>query len=347
MRKLLTLLVTGLALLLLAAAAGAGFLAWELSRPLQPGALVVEFHVERGKSLMAVAAELEEQRLLRHRWSFRLLNRLAADRAPVQAGTFGLSAARSPAELFWHLRYGQPILRQYTIPEGLTLVEISRVLEARSRGAFPAAETLGLLQDPQLAKKLGVAQPNLEGYLLPETYSFPDETPILKILTVMVESHFKALPEGYREREAALGLTHHQLVTLASLVEAETPLDEEKPLVAEVFYQRHKKGMRLQCDPTTVYGVEGFRPPVTKKDLERQHPYNTYLYAGLPPGPIDNPGRQALLASLAPASEGNLYFVARADGSRGHHFSKTLEEHNRAVALYRQRVRDARRGGGP
>jgi peptidoglycan lytic transglycosylase G len=336
---------TLLGLLLLGAGAGAGYLAWELGRPLQPGAPEVEFRVERGKSLLSVAADLEDRGLVRHAWTFRLLSRLAAERAPVQAGVFALSAAKSPAELFEHLRFGQPILRQVTIPEGLTLDEISQLLEARLGGSVHADEALGLMRDPDFAHGLGVPQATLEGYLLPETYSFPDEMPVRKILEVLVQSHFKALPADWRAREAALGLSHHQLVTLASLVEAETPLDEEKPLVAEVFYQRHKKHMLLQCDPTTVYGIPGFHPPITKKDLEREHPYNTYLHPGLPPGPINNPGRQALLAALAPAHQGYFYFVARADGSRGHFFSKTLGEHNQAVAVYRQRLQSTRQGG--
>lgn len=334
-----------LMLMLLGVAGGSAYLAWELSRPLEPGAAAVEFKIERGKSLAAVAAELKERGLLRHVWTFRLLHRLAADRATVQAGVFEVSAADSPAELFDRLRFGQPVLRRVTLPEGLTLVEISRLIEAQTGGLIRAQEALALMRDPEFARGLGVPQDHLEGYLLPETYSFPDETDARKMLGVMVQSHFRALPPDWRQKEAALGLDHHQLVTLASLVEAETPLDEEKPLVAEVFYQRHKKGMRLQCDPTAVYGVEGFRPPITKKDLERRHPYNTYLYAGLPPGPINSPGRLALLAALAPASRGYLYFVARGDGSRGHFFSRTLGEHNQAVAVYRRRQQAARRQG--
>jgi UPF0755 protein len=344
MRKLLTFLSVLAMLAMLAAGAACGYLAWELSRPLQSGAAAVEFQVERGKTLLGVAKQLETQKLLRHDWTFRVLNRLAADRAPVQAGVFALSAARSPAELFWHLRYGQPVLRLITIIEGAQIAEIAPLLSAYTKGASKPEEVLALLRDPEFARSLGVPQQNLEGYLLPETYSFPDQTPVRRIVEVMVESHFKALPPDYQQREAALGLNHHQLVTLASLVEAETPLDEEKPLVSEVFYQRHKKGMRLQCDPTTVYGIRDVPPPITKADLERDHPYNTYRRAGLPPGPINNPGRQALLAALAPANAGNLYFVAKADGSRGHAFSKSLNEHNRAVAVYRNRIRAQRQG---
>jgi UPF0755 protein len=336
---LLTLVVTLLSLALLAVGAAAGYLAWELGRPLDPDAAPVRFKVERGRSLLATSRELERQGLLRHSWTFRVLNRLARERAAVQAGLFELSAARSPAQLFQDLRFGRPILRSITIIEGLTLPEIARTLQAETEGHIQAAEALALMQDPALAKELGVEQQNLEGYLLPETYLVPYDMPVRQLLGLMVQSHFKALPANYREREAELGLTHHQLVTLASLVEAETPLDEEKTRVAEVFYKRHAKGMRLQCDPTTVYGVEDHKPPITRKDLERDHPYNTYLYPGLPPGPINNPGRQALVASLEPADEGNYYFVALADGSRGHHFSKTLQEHNRAVARYRQRIR--------
>lgn len=345
-RSVLTLLVTLVMLFMLAGASAAGYVAWELGRPLQPGDPSREFKVAKGKSLSAVAEELQQQGFLRHDWTFRVLHRLSVDKAPIQAGTFAISAARSPSDIFRHLRFGQPVLRQYTIREGLTLVEIGRTLEADSKGALHAEELLALTHDKELARSLGVDQPTLEGYLLPETYSFPDETPLRKIVEVMVQGHFKALPADYAQREAALGLTHHQLVTLASLVEAETPRPDEKAMVAEVFYQRHKKGMLLQCDPTTVYGVTDFQPPITKKDLQREHAYNTYLHPGLPPGPINNPGKQALLAALAPASEGNLYFVARADGSRGHFFSKTLSEHNRSVAIYRKRLQ-ATQGAPP
>jgi len=342
-----TVFVTLLMLSLLTGAAWAGYVAWVLGSPLHPGDPVREFRVARGKSLSAVAEELEQQGFIRYGWTFKVLQRLAIESASIQAGTFAISAARSPSEVFRQLRFGQPVLRQYTVREGLTLTEIGRGLEADSKGALRADEFQTLTHDAEFAKSLGVEQPSLEGYLLPETYSFPDETPLRKIIEVMVQGHFKALPPDYAQREAALGLTHHQLVTLASLVEAETPRPDEKPLVAEVFYQRQKKGMLLQCDPTTVYGVPDFQPPITKKDLQREHPYNTYLHPGLPPGPINNPGKQALLAALAPANEGNLYFVARADGSRGHFFSKTLNEHNRSVAVYRQRLQAAARATPP
>ncbi len=340
MRFLRSILFVLGVLILLAGGIGGAFLSRELTAPLRPDAKPEELEVARGWTGTRVARELERRQILRYGWTLKILSRLSWDRGAIQAGVFELSASMSPVELFQRLRHGKTVLRPYTVPEGLTMHQVARLLAKEGLGGED--EFLGLFQDPQLARNLGVPQKNLEGYLLPETYHFPDGVSARKVVETMVQQHLKSLPPDYREQEKKLGLTHHQLVTLASLVEAETPLDEEKPLVAEVFYTRHKLKRRLQCDPTTVYGIRGFKPPILKRHLKLDHPYNTYIYPGLPPGPIGNPGEQALLASLAPAHEKNFYFVAKGDGSRGHTFSKTLKQHNRAARLYRKRLREAR-----
>jgi len=195
----------------------------------------------------------------------------------------------------------------------------------------PAEKFLALAADPGLAQRLGVTATGLEGYCFPDTYAFIKNTPPETVLRTMVSRFHRVFAA---ERAAAgdpsrLGLTDHEVVILASIVEKETARPDERPLIAGTFLNRLHRGIPLASDPTVIYGIPHFNGNLTRSDLESPTPYNTYVRAGLPSGPIANPGRAALRAALDPAPVDYLYFVSRNDGS--HQFSRTLEEHNRAV----------------
>jgi len=186
-------------------------------------------------------------------------------------------------------------------------------------------------QDQAFITALGVQGPALEGYLFPDTYHVPRGLSEQSLLTLMVRNFQKRYSADMATRAQQLDLTQHEVVTLASLVEKEAQIDAERPLIAAVFHNRLRRGMRLQCDPTVIYALgERFDGNLRKDDLQIDSPYNTYRYAGLPPGPIANPGQRALEAAINPAAVDYLYFVATRDGGR-HIFSKSLQEHNVAV----------------
>jgi UPF0755 protein len=216
-----------------------------------------------------------------------------------------------------------------TFPEGTTMEGVTERLSAA--GVTDGQAFLALARDRDFLGTLGIPGPTAEGFLFPETYLFASSSTPADVMKVMTNQFRKVLAE--LEVEAPLGKRDLlDTVTLASIVEKETSMPEERPLVAAVFLNRLRKGYRLQSDPTVIYGLENFDGNITRRDLETDTPYNTYLIRGLPPGPIANPGRGALWAVLNPAQVDYLYFVSRNDGS--HHFSFTLEEHNRAVRLY-------------
>jgi UPF0755 protein len=243
-----------------------------------------------------------------------------------------MSPAMAPVQLLETLRKGFVILHPVTIPEGFTRDQIADVLAAK--GLADKKRFLGLTEDKALLRQYGITGPSLEGYLFPDTYHFSRGTPTLAVLDTMVK-RFKQVVGPLMEKTQGAGMTFEQVVTLASIVEKETGRPEERPLIASVFLNRLRLGMRLESDPTVIYGIENFDGDLKKKDLTEKTPYNTYVIYGLTPGPIANPGIESIKAVVDPARTDYLYFVSRNDGS--HHFSKTLAEHNRAVEIYQKR----------
>ena len=229
--------------------------------------------------------------------------------------------------------YKRQITYRVTIPEGFTVRQIASLL--KQRGIIEDEEEFCRLAfDPRFVRSLGIEDRTLEGYLFPDTYRFPRGTPPREVIRVMVENFRRVYDEGLAMRAKELGMTVREVVILASIIEKETGRAEERPLISAVFHNRLKKGMPLCSDPTVIYGLEEFDGNLTKEHLRRRTPYNTYLFAGLPPTAIANPGRDALLAALYPAPVPYLYFVSRNDGT--HKFSVTLKEHNRAVLRYQK-----------
>jgi len=308
-------------------------LAHYLVRPSKPGGPDQIFVVREGATLREIAAGLEQSGIISSKTLVLLWSKLTGYGAHIKAGEYRLSSRMSPLEVLDMLNKGKVIPYSVTIPEGFNLSQIADVLERNGladRGAF-----LALATDPDKVSQYGLPGTTLEGYLYPDTYRFSRGHPMTSILDVMVKRFFEVIAP-FEERITASGMTLHQIVTLASLIEKETGKGEERDVIASVFLNRLKKGMRLESDPTVIYGMADFNGNLTKKDLNRSTPYNTYVIQGLPPGPIASPGREAIRAVLFPAQTDYLYFVSKNDGT--HHFSKTLDEHNRAVNAYQRKV---------
>ncbi len=331
--KTVTIIGLGVFTLCLAAA-GAVLALYRYARtPAQTSETSAVVWIEPGQSFSETVAQLHELGLVRHPKKFRWLACLRRDEKRIRAGEYELSGSMSPGAILDTLVRGEILLHKVVIPEGSTVFKIAESLE---NAALVSQEAfLQAAFDPGLIKALGIEGGTFEGYLFPETYHFPKGVSAQEVINKMV-SHFRSVfTAEWIERARARGLSTHQVVTLASIVEKETAKPEEQPLIAAVFLNRLKRGMRLESDPTVIYGIKDFDGNLTRKDLETMTPYNTYQIHGLPPDPIANPGRASIEAVLYPSEESCLYFVSRNDGS--HHFSRTLSEHNRMVRRYQLR----------
>jgi UPF0755 protein len=296
--------------------------------PLPHGGAIVS--IPPGEPFRKTTERLCAAGVVRHPWLLHWWGRWTGLDRSVRSGDYRFDSALSPLAVLDKLRSAEAGLSRVTIPEGKTLVQIATLLEAAGFGG--ADHFLCVAQDPAFLLSLDLPAKALEGYLFPDTYAFPWKTAPEAILAGMVD-RFREKMAALEERRRSRGMTEHELVTLASIIEKETGARTERSLVSAVFHNRLRIGMRLQSDPTAVYGRRT-NGRVTPKDLTIDTPYNTYLHAGLPPGPICSPGFAALEAALNPADVPYLYFVARRDGT--HKFSRTLREHNRAVARLRR-----------
>jgi len=303
-----------------------------LVSPVEKEAKEQIFVVKERSSLKEVAEDLDKRGLVTSKTLFVLWTRIKGHGKDIRAGEYSLSPAMAPVQLLEILRKGLVILHPVTIPEGFTRDQIADVLAAK--GLADKKRFLELTEDKALLRQYGISGPSLEGYLFPDTYHFSRGTPTLAVLDTMVK-RFKQVVAPLMEKTQGTGMTFEELVTLASIVEKETGRPEERPLIASVFLNRLRLGMRLESDPTVIYGIEKFDGDLKKKDLARKTPYNTYVIYGLTPGAIANPGLESIKAVVDPEKTDYLYFVSRNDGS--HQFSKSLAEHNRAVEIYQKR----------
>lgn len=291
------------------------------------------FIVKKGSGLRTVATELERRRLVKGKNLFILWALLKGSAGDIKAGEYSLNRSMAPIRVLNILTSGAIKTYPLTIPEGLTAEQIADLLAKKD--LVNKMEFMSLVMDKTLVASYHVDGPSLEGYLFPDTYLISKDIGARELIDVMVNRFwnvFNALTKGQKDF-MPLGET----VTLASLVEKETGLAEERPVIASVFINRLKKRMRLESDPTVIYGLKDFDGNLKRKDLRVHSQYNTYINYGLPPGPIANPGRDSLMAAINPAKTNYLYFVSKNDGS--HHFSATLKEHNRAVVKYQKRRR--------
>ena len=323
--------------LLLLAAAGAALGIYAVTQyPDQPDAAHSEARVvtiDPGEGFGAVSRKLRDAGLIQSPFQFRLFAQLSGAHRTIKAGEFQLYGTMTPREILTTLVEGDVLLYRVTIPEGYTLRQIADTVAQAGFG--DAATFHRIAADPAVVQAEGFAGRTLEGYLFPDTYYFPRNYPPDQIIAAMTRRFRQAFSEAWRARADALGMSLHQVVTLASIIEKETGAPAERPLIASVFHNRLERGMRLETDPTVIYGIEDFDGNLTRKHLRTPTAYNTYLIKGLPPGPIASPGKAALEAALYPAESDYLFFVSRRDGT--HQFSSTLEEHREAVRKYQLR----------
>ncbi len=331
-RKFLSALAAAF-LLAVPGAIGAALYLW--SAPAAAGVPPAAFEVPQGAGAKAVIQSLKARGLIRSKWGFRQLLRVTGNAGSLRAGEFLLSPSQPAREILDVLIRGPLVLRPAVIPEGLAGWQIAARLEAQGLGS--AARYKELIYSEDFAQRLGVPASSLEGYLFPSTYNLAKPVDEAKVLANMVDTLRKNLPVDWERLAHEQGLSGlHELLTLASIVEKETGAPAERPAIAGVFLNRLKKNMRLQTDPTVIYGLgENFDGNIRGKDLLADHPYNTYRNKGLPPGPIANPGIEAIAAVLHPSRTPYFYFVARGNGL--HYFSRDFKTHEQAVRYYQLR----------
>lgn len=322
------------ALFLVASLLLAGAVAWWLHAPVQirppVGSQVLDLEIELGTSPRDIARNIvtagaDVSPTLLYGWF-----RLSGQARQIRAGNYEITAGASPRDLLRMLVRGEETLKTVTFPEGLSFAQVRLAL---SKAPALRADSRDLSPE-QIMEQLGLPGVHPEGRFFPDTYSYGKGSSDISILRRAAKAMDKRLAQAWAQREPGLPIhTAEQALILASIIEKETGKAADRPLIAGVFINRLRMGMRLQTDPTVIYGLgEGFDGNLRKRDLLADTPYNTYTRGGLPPTPIAMPGKAALLAAVQPASTQALYFVARGDGSS--QFSATLEEHNRAVDKY-------------
>lgn len=296
------------------------------------GPLILDF--PKGTSTQAMAHELKENGVIRYSWQFLMARALHSGRK-LQAGEYRFDRADTPTNVLNRIARGDVFFYELVVPEGSNMFDIAASL---SRFDFlKPADFLLAARSPYLVRDLAPDAPTLEGFLFPATYRITRSTTVEQLCKMMT-AQFRAEWKGVTASAPRMGAVN-ELVTLASLIEKETAVAAERPIVSSVYRNRMAKGMPLDCDPTTIYAAlleDRYRGTIYRSDLKSNNAYNTYSHMGLPPGPIANPGVAALKAALMPAGTDYLYFVAKADGSGGHQFSETIAQHNLAVQRYRR-----------
>jgi UPF0755 protein len=316
-------------LMLLVAGAAAGWMHHFAHAKLEIPATANEFTVKQGASLKAVSKQLVEKGLLSEPNALWILGRIV-DKTKIQAGTYRLDEPITPLDLLEKMNIGDVVLAEIRFVEGGTFGDMLKVLADNKA----VKQTLGGVSRTEVWKRIETTEKHPEGLLFPDTYQFAPGTTDLEILKRSYKMMQKKLDEAWMQREKDLPYkSPYEALTMASIIEKETGKAEERPLIASVFINRLRIPMRLQTDPTVIYGMgESYDGNIRKRDLTTDTPYNTYTRDGLPPTPIAMPGWGSLIASVKPLQSNKLYFVGKGDGT--HYFSASLDEHNRAVSKY-------------
>jgi len=321
---------------------------WLLFRPPAGNSLTKVITIKKGMHLKKISTILEQEGIIRNRHFFIGLTTFLGKKAEIKAGEYEFHTKMLPLEVLNSLVKGQVKRHLVTIAEGYTLSQIAQYLEDLNiveKEAF-----LQKASSPAFIASLGLSHPilnqhgsgltqggtvsTLEGYLFPETYHLIKEMSPEEVIKMMVHQFKKVFGPELQSRASQMGISQREVVILASIIEKETPLSKEKPLISAVLHNRLKKNMPLHSDPTVIYGIKNFNGNLTKEHLLKPTPYNTYLISGLPPTPICNPGKDSILTALYPAPVPYLYFVSKNDGS--HYFSSNIDEHNQAVWRYQK-----------
>lgn len=291
--------------------------------------------VPKGSRASEVVGILREGGILPHPLAFRALVLLTFSERELHYGEYAFPTPPSDFEAWRRLVRGDVIKYEVTVPPGANIFDVAKLLEGEK--LVTAESFLAKAASPAVLRRLGIPGESAEGYLFPDKYLFVKPVTPEEIIEIMVRQFLRRIPPDAEKRAREAGLSLHQVVTIASIIEKETGVEAEKQIVSAVIRRRQALGMPLQMDPTVIYGVKRFDGTVTRKDLRTAGPYNTYINRGLPAGPISNPGLASIAAALNPSTTEYLYFVSTNDGS--HTFSRTLPEHNRAVERSRRAAR--------
>lgn len=323
------------------------YLSWIMFSGVVQGGKDTQFvlKIRPGTSFNRIMTLLVEDKLVDSDWKPRVTAWLLGWRDELKAGRYKIPAGLSSYGLLKILADGSVAVERITLPEGLQSREIALILAKRIE--VDSTRFVQLVHDTTLCKDLGIPAASLEGFLFPNTYDFYWGMDARQVLRIMVSEFNRQFSDSLRSAAESSGRTVLEVVTLASIIEGEAVIDSERPVISAVYHNRLRRGMLLQADPTVQYIIPDGPRRLLKRDLEIDSPYNTYKYSGLPPGPINNPGLNSILASMNPAPVNYLYFVANGDGS--HTFSQTLQQHLKAKASFdkhRRKIRQAQRGRG-
>jgi len=306
-----------------------------------PAEYVHTLTVNRGDTFDAVLATMHQTDIIKSKTKLRLAARFSGLRNKIKAGVYEIRGGTSALEILQQLSQGRVQLVRVTIPEGKHIRQIAAILQQTI--AVDSTHFVAICYDTTFINNLGIPSTSLEGFLYPDTYLLASGMPPEDVVKNMVSEFVSNFGSDLQKRGSEMGFSIIETLTLASIIEGEAVLPSERKTISGVYHNRLKRGMRLQADPTIQYIIKDGPRRILNSDLEIDSPYNTYKYAGLPPGPINNPGREAIVASLYPEDVKYLYFVANGDGS--HTFSRTLKEHLQAKARFdkhRRNVKGAR-----
>ena len=290
--------------------------------------------IDHGTTLSTISDKLNKKGLVSNKWVFEFLAKIKGLEKSMQAGTFRLSDVHNNNEVINNIVFGSPDRRKITFLEGWNMNQVAKHLSLELD--FNYSEVLKILSDEEFIRSLQVNSKTLEGYLFPETYYFFEGVDKTSVIERLVKEHKKFWNDANLSKADSLGFTPYEITTLASIIEGEAIYDSERSIISAVYHNRLKIGMKLQADPTVQYIIDDGPRRLLNKDLRIKSLYNTYIYQGLPPGPINSPGEQSLIAALSPQDNDYLYFVAKGDGY--HTFSTNEKEHERAKRAF-QRVR--------
>jgi UPF0755 protein len=286
--------------------------------------------INKGDTFNKILNILDKEELISSPLKFKIYAKVKKKDKKIHTGEYSLNKTMTPSQILNALSSGAVKLWKITIPEGHTIFQIADELE--NQKICSRDEFIRLCRDKSLLDSFQIKAESFEGYLFPETYFLQKNTDARTVIKKMAENFFKNYSAGFSKRANQLGMSDHEIVTLASIIEKETGRDQERALISSVFHNRLKRKMRLETDPSVIYGIKNFDGNITRADLRQKTPYNTYVIRGLPPGPIANPGLKSIKAALYPEDTEFLFFVSKKDGT--HYFSKTYKEHKTAVRKF-------------
>lgn len=295
-----------------------------------------EVYIPKGVSFSTIANTFKEKGLIRDEKIFIVVGKILGIERKARAGYYVITPDMTALDIIKRLLEGKIVEYTVTVVPGDSLYEIAEKLSVINKEFKEEFWTVA--KDKKFLKTLGIEAPSLEGYLYPDTYIFPKGMSIEEMIKIMVKRMWEVYDENLKKLTEKKGFTVNQILTLASIIEKEAKIEQEKPLISAVYHNRLKLGMPLQADPTAIYGVKRFREGVSKKDLKNKTPYNTYIIKGLPPGPIASPSKSSIVAALNPAKVSYLYFVSKGDGS--HEFSTDYKSHILAINRIREYAND-------